>query len=204
MPRSTAIQPKSGHNFVVADYQGPQTAGAVVTYTDNPNGAGTDWLALDNTAHALKIDTISEFTAAAGVTLDGVQLKDSYLVKNYTNYSPTFTASGSMTVVGTPTVSYCRYAHITSNLTVFEWNVTAFETGGTASSAFRISLPITPAVISWTVCYLYPSMGSASTARFGLAQVSTSGYVAIFQPDFSNFPLQSLQETRGQIVLFRA
>ena len=216
MPPSTGIQPKSGYNFVLFDYQGPQTNLAEVIGYDKPS-AGTAWWSIDNANHKLKIDTIGEYTSAAGVTLDGVLLKDNYLVKGYTDYSGSVsvTASGSMTIVGTPTFSYCRYAHLTSNLTMFQWNITALELGGTASTEFRISLPVAPAVNSHHECYLYPNITSTASdatvgahshqnsMRLGLVTVSTGGYVAVQTPVLGNFVLGSGYESRGTVLYWR-
>lgn len=216
MARSTGIQPKSGYNFVLFDYLGPQTNSMEVVGYDKPI-SGTAWWSIDNANRKLKVDTIGEYTSAAGVTLDGVQLKDNYLVKGYTDYSGSVnvTASGSMTIVGTPTFSYCRYAHITSGLTLFQWSITALELGGTASDEIRISLPVAPAVNSHDVCYLYPNITSTASdstigahshgnsMRLGLATSRTAGYVAINTPTVGNFVIGSGYETRGTILYWR-
>lgn len=80
MPPSTGIQPKSGYNFVLFDYLGPQTNLAVVDVYDKPSG-GAVWAQIDHNTKALKYDLHQEYTSAAGVTIDtsggiGVRVKD--------------------------------------------------------------------------------------------------------------------------------
>ena len=213
MPPSTGIQPKSGYNFVLFDYLGPQTNFAEVVGYDKPS-AGTAWWSIDNTNRKVKLDTIGEYTAAAGVTIDGLQLKDSNIVRTFSTSTPTISASGSMTVSAS-TVGYCRTIQITSAFYMTFWSISGITLAGTADAEIRIALPVTPSVSTETTCYLYPNItntgaASAGTAhthqneqiRLGCAVVSTAGYIKILQPHLSAYVLGSGYETRGQVGYF--
>lgn len=74
MARSTGIQPKSGYNFVLFDYMGPQTVGATQQISDSPLG-GTTWMSINHTSKVVSLDTISEYTAGSGTTVNSVRMK---------------------------------------------------------------------------------------------------------------------------------
>lgn len=197
MPRSTGVAPKGGYNFVLADYKGPQTAGASVITSDDPLG-GTNWMAENHTSHALEIDNIDEFTAAAGVNIDGLLIKDSLIDKTMltpTAFAPAITGSGSMTVTGTVT-DYCRYVQV-GNMVLLDWKFGTMTLGGTTSDQIIFTLPKTPSDNAWTECYLYPH--GIDTQRRGIAQITTSSKLIIYRPDFGNYTLGPGYETRGQI-----
>lgn len=95
----------------------------------------------------LASNTISERTAAAGVTVDGLLIKDSAIAHTgitatWSTWSPSVSCSGSMTFTGI-TVDTARYIQI--GKMVF---VTFFITGtvgGTPSSSIFVTTPVTAA-----------------------------------------------------------
>lgn len=77
MAASTPIAPKSGRNHVQFDYLSPITNEAeIVIQTKGVSGVEIGAIDCDPATPGLKFDRISEWTAAAGVTIDSVLLKD--------------------------------------------------------------------------------------------------------------------------------
>lgn len=79
MPAPTNSTYPQGRNFVAIDYLGPLDATDIAIVSDadyDGGGTGTHYATLDGVNFALKIDKINEFTAAAGVTIDSVLVKD--------------------------------------------------------------------------------------------------------------------------------
>jgi len=74
---SNQIVPSGGKNHVGYEYLSPQGAATVVRILDQSVG-GTEWARIDCGNQVFKVDTVGEFTSAAGVTIDGVLLKDNY------------------------------------------------------------------------------------------------------------------------------
>lgn len=79
MAATNPIKPKSGRNHIQFDYISPITDNArQIGITKGTSG--TEWYAFNNSAtagsRALEIDRINEFTAAAGITIDSVLVKD--------------------------------------------------------------------------------------------------------------------------------
>jgi hypothetical protein len=77
MPPSSFIAPLGGYNAGSIDYLAPQAALGPITGYDKNDGTGTAWWKIDNSAtRAFCFDKLLEYTAAAGVTIDSVLLKD--------------------------------------------------------------------------------------------------------------------------------
>lgn len=75
MAASTPIAPKSGRNHVQFEYLSPITNDGRIAFLTK-GVSGVEWAAIDNTAKQLEIDKIAEYTAAAGVTIDSLRVKD--------------------------------------------------------------------------------------------------------------------------------
>lgn len=78
MPASTnAIRPSGGRNHIQTDYISPRSVEApLVEIKILTAPGGTQYFGLDAQNLAVKVNTINELTAAAGVTIDSVLLKD--------------------------------------------------------------------------------------------------------------------------------
>ena len=75
MALSSQARPSGSYNHIGTDYISPKTVGSVITVRTAKSG-GTEYFAFDGPNLAAKINIISEYTAAAGVTIDSVLLKD--------------------------------------------------------------------------------------------------------------------------------
>ena len=78
--KTKSVFPKN-RNFVSCDFLGPKTDSVgpktSIIITDDPvSGTAVDYAEFDSENQLFKVDTINEFTAAAGVTIDGVLIKD--------------------------------------------------------------------------------------------------------------------------------
>jgi hypothetical protein len=97
-------------------------------------------------ASEIKVDTISEKTAANGVTIDGVLLKDgnvdgvdvSGIVTNTTSYTPTF----RNLTLGNGTVT-ANYAQV-GDLVYVDMDLTWGSTTSITSTFITMSVPVTP------------------------------------------------------------
>lgn len=69
------ITPIGGYNNIGCNWLTPMTAAQNIIVADDSSGTNAV-CEFDVTGLAIKVDTINELTAAAGVTLDGVLLKD--------------------------------------------------------------------------------------------------------------------------------
>lgn len=76
MAPTNFIAPRGGYNFGGLDYIGPITNLAEVVGYDRNDGSKTAWWSIHNTGRYFKLDTINEYTSAAGVTIDSVLIKD--------------------------------------------------------------------------------------------------------------------------------
>lgn len=121
----TYARPKNADSIEV-DYIRSTAAAAIIL----PNG--------------VKVDTVSENTLNAGVTLDGVLLKDSLIAQSaislaWSNWTPTYFGINSMTF--TPvTTNFAKYIQL-GNLII--WQLSATGTiGGTLDTAVGFSAPV--------------------------------------------------------------
>lgn len=82
---SNQIIPDSSINHVGYEYWSPHSPGTDLTWLDAKSGGNTI-MKLDSSAATLLIDLIGELTAAAGVTIDGLLIKDSAAVGDNDTY----------------------------------------------------------------------------------------------------------------------
>lgn len=75
MPPTAQILPSGSYNNVGTSYLSPLTVNGNIDFCREP-AASTVLFRLNGTSQSLDVDTINELTAAAGVTLDSVLLKD--------------------------------------------------------------------------------------------------------------------------------
>ena len=86
----------------------------------------------------LKVDTVAEKTAAAGVTVDGLLIKDGQFTIPWTDWAPDYSAGGSMTFTSVTTIR-ARYCQV-GKILFFQIRATG-TTGGTISATIRCTLP---------------------------------------------------------------
>ena len=75
MPPYGQIVPSGSYNNTGTDYISPKTPGGNIAVAASVDGSNV-YAEFDSTNHAIKIDKINEETAAAGITVDSVLLKD--------------------------------------------------------------------------------------------------------------------------------
>jgi len=75
VPATNPIAPKGGRNHIQALYLSPITDDATIAFLTKGT-SGTEWGGLDNTNKQILTDKIAEYTAAAGVTIDSLLIKD--------------------------------------------------------------------------------------------------------------------------------
>ena len=155
----------------------------------NINGPAITSLTDNNTvlsAYAGKNITIE------GVTFDGgvvAGVTDIYTTA-WTSWTPTITASGSMTISST-SINLARY-YVLGKTLFFQIDV-SFTTGGTASTGVYISLPVNSKYNSVNTSAYILDSGARS-----LGHVTTGGNVLeTFKVDISNWGLSSGQVLRA-------
>lgn len=75
MPAANPIVPKGGRNHIQTLYISPITDNAPIAFLTKGT-SGTEFGTIDNTIGAFNLDKINEYTAAAGVTIDSLRIKD--------------------------------------------------------------------------------------------------------------------------------
>lgn len=94
MAPSTQIKPAGSYNNIGTDYVSPKEVGGDIDVLTA--AAGTSFFTFDCNNASIEVDTIEEFTAGSGVTVDGVLLKDSWVTcPDRAYYSGNLAASSS-------------------------------------------------------------------------------------------------------------
>ena len=98
---------------------------------------------------AITTDTIAEKTAAAGVTIDNLNIKDGLAADGASHiaYTPTISAGSGSFTTASATGRYTRYAK-----TIFYEVIVTITTKGTGSEV-RFSLPYTPAQSNYVTAF---------------------------------------------------
>lgn len=122
MAASNPIAPTGGYNHCQFDYWSPKTDDTELSFL-TAGVSGTAFASIDPVNEAIKADLINEFTAATGVTIDGVLLKDggltlaSHIVFDITPFSIKADTSdaadnSALTLTGAGSATYTRGAYI--------------------------------------------------------------------------------------------
>jgi hypothetical protein len=154
-------------------------------------------------SNGCKTDTISEETAAAGVTIDGVLLKDSRIATsvlefNMTSWTPTVTASGAMTVSAVA-VNFAKWGDLGSAIYVVA-NV-IFTLGGTASTDVYLTVPVNIQNIGAPLS-MHTNESSNSVTSIG--EVYSATQVVARRPSYANWTLGTLRSVSFCGIIQRA
>ena len=132
MAASNFISPLGGYNAASVDYVAPQTNYGIITGLDKDDGTGTAWWGVNNSTHALLIDKITEYTPAAGLTVNGVAFPSSG------TYTPTLFNTANLA----GSAAYlCQYMRVGSTVTV-SGAVSVDPTTTSVLTQLGISLPV--------------------------------------------------------------
>lgn len=127
--------------------------------------------------------TNDNISASAAISLSKLESGGSFTA--WSTWTPTFTASGSMTFAATASVA--RYTRI-GKIVYFQITASG-TTGGTASTAVRFTLPVTPALSATANSIGGGCWVTDTNTASGYWGWNTAGYIQVFKYDLSNFGL---------------
>lgn len=142
MAASTQIVPSSGVNHIGIGYMGPQASANECVFVDAAV-SGTEFGSIDFANSQIKIDTIAEFSSGAGVTIDGVLLKDSYvrIPNNFYYYGRNNAGSGDIAIAKVNTSDRIEFGTTIESITLnTDLAVAHGGTGASNASGARTNL----------------------------------------------------------------